>query len=151
MKKHNVVLAYVLGLLAVVMFSLSSLSVSASIFEEDEIRTDLSLIDAQQIDDNTPLVSVSDLDLEIRPMMDGDISKNAKRTNYKITSGWYYGYTLEFSTPTPYISISRTYDVYFRNVEYDMEYDVYNKYTGRFLRHVKMHVRGTEEEWRLKK
>ncbi|MGT2785212.1 hypothetical protein [Streptococcus merionis] len=92
-----------------------------------------------------------DVNSQIRPVMDEDGPRNIRKTNYKLNSGWYYGHTVVLGPQSGIISIYKTYDIYYRNVEYDLEYDVHNKYTGRFLRHVKTHIRTTEEQWRLKK
>ncbi len=77
----------------------------------------------------------------------GYIAKNHRQTNYKITSGWYYVYTV-----TPNIAIvSRTYKVYRRNVTYLAKYDLYDRYSGRFIRTVSQRVNTSEEKWVLQK
>ncbi len=87
--------------------------------------------------------------IEIHPYNSYE-SRNQRRTNYKIKSGWYYGYTVTIGPSTPIGSISRTYDVYYRDVSFTVEYDIYDKYLDRYVRTDRYNMNSREEQWRLK-
>ncbi|WP_429951369.1 hypothetical protein IGJ55_000108 [Enterococcus sp. AZ170] len=75
----------------------------------------------------------------------GYIAKNHRQTNYRVTSGWYYWYTQTIGA----LGASRTYHIYHRNVSYTAQYDLYDQYSGRFIRTVSQNVNSAEEQWRL--
>jgi len=83
------------------------------------------------------------------PLSRNYIYKNHKTTNYKVLTGWYYYYTKTLSAGGYGLTISRTYNIYRRDVSYTVSYDVYDKYSGNYIRSVKQNVNSQEEDWKL--
>ncbi|SJZ79037.1 hypothetical protein SAMN02746011_01769 [Globicatella sulfidifaciens DSM 15739] len=73
----------------------------------------------------------------------------SKKYNYQILSDWYFAYQVSPGINTPIGSIVRTYNVFWRDVSYTVEYDVYDRYSGAFIRHVKRTQYTKEEDWRV--
>lgn len=76
-------------------------------------------------------------------------ARNFKKYNYQILSDWYFAYQVSPGINTPIGSIVRTYNVFWRDVSYTVEYDVYDRYSGVFIRHVKRTQYTKEEVWRV--
>ncbi|MGX7074670.1 hypothetical protein [Globicatella sanguinis] len=76
-------------------------------------------------------------------------ARNFKKYNYQILSDWYFAYQVSPGINTPIGSIVRTYNVFWRDVSYTVEYDVYDRYSGAFIRHVKRTQYTKEEDWRV--
>jgi hypothetical protein len=76
-------------------------------------------------------VGKDDTPIQIMPR-GGYIAKNHRQTNYRVTSGWYYVYTQTLGA----WGATRTYNIFHRNVSYTAKYDLYDQYSGRFIRTV---------------
>ena len=97
------------------------------------------------VEDQTPITSVENESLHVTPRVGGYIAKNHRQTNYKVTSGWYYCYTQTIGK----FGASRTYNIFHRDVSYTAKYDLYDQYSGHFIRSVTQKVNTAEEQWRL--
>lgn len=75
----------------------------------------------------------------------GYIAKNHRQTNFRITSDWYYVYTQTIGK----FWATKIDNVFHRNVSYTAQYDLYDQYSGRFIRTVTQNVNTKQEQWRL--
>ncbi|MCB5956035.1 hypothetical protein [Enterococcus sp. CWB-B31] len=86
---------------------------------------------------------------EISLRTGGYIAKNHRTTNYRVTSGWYYSHTVNFAVSQWGVTVSRRYNVFRRNVSYTAQYDLYDKYSNRYIRTVSTKHNSVEEQHRL--
>lgn len=80
----------------------------------------------------------------IRLRTGGYIAKNHRRTNYKVLTNWAFSYRHEVRIP--YTGIYNTYKVYSRKVSYRATYDLYDKYSGNFIRRVSQDITSHESK-----
>lgn len=81
-----------------------------------------------------------------------EVYRYVGRTNYRVTRNWYYGYSTRVEVKGSYgvggVTVYRTYNVFYRNVSYTLQYDVYSA-TGTYLRRETRAINTIEEDWRL--
>ena len=81
-----------------------------------------------------------------------EVYRYVARTNYRVTRNWYYVYSSTLSVPIPIPGLNgqmyRQYKVYWRNVSYNVVYNVYSA-TGTYLRRESRTINTIEEDWRL--
>lgn len=89
-------------------------------------------------------ISIGGDEFDVQPFY-YEVNKNYRETNYRILSDWYYSHDVKVGFDVWFVGgISQIYKVYARDVSKDIEYDVYDGYTGDFLYHYKNTVRYKE-------